>query len=43
LSYEGLTTMRLRTLAARSTELVFRSDLLHCLINSGRHASGVPT
>jgi len=43
LSYEGLTTTRLRTLAAWSTEVVFRSDLLHCLINSCRYAVGLPT
>ena len=42
LSYRGLTTTRLRTLAARSAYVVFRSHLLHRLINSGSYASGLP-
>ena len=42
LSYRGLTTTRLRTLAARSAYVVFRSHLLHCLINSGPYAVGLP-
>ena len=42
LSYRGLTTTRLRTLAARSAYVVFRSHLLHSLINSGAYAIGLP-
>jgi hypothetical protein len=42
LSYRGLTTTRLRTLAARSAYVVFRSHLLHSLINSGPYASCLP-
>jgi hypothetical protein len=42
LSYRGLTTTRLRTLAATSAYVVFRSHLLHSLINSGPYASGLP-
>ena len=42
LSYRGLTTTRLRTLAARSAYVVFRSQLLHGLINSGPYAISFP-
>src|SRR4029453_9077903 len=42
LSYRGLTTTRLRTLAATSAYVVFRSYLLHSLINSGPQASCLP-
>ena len=42
LSYRGLTTTRLRTIAARSAYVVFRSQLLHRLINSGPYAIGLP-
>jgi hypothetical protein len=42
LSYRGLTTTRLRTLAASSAYVVFRSHLLHRLINSCLYASGLP-
>ena len=43
LSYRGLTTTRLRTLAARSAYVVFRSHQLYCLINSVPYAGGLPT
>ena len=42
LSYRGLTTTRLRTIAAWSAYVVFRSQLLHGLINSGPYAIGLP-
>ena len=42
LSYRGLTTTRLRTIAARSAYVVFRSQLLHRLINSGPYAISLP-
>src|SRR6187402_755706 len=43
LSYRGLTTTRLRRLAAWSAYVVFRFDLLHCLINGGSYAVSLPT
>jgi hypothetical protein len=42
LSYRGLTTTRLCTLAASSAKVVFRSHLLHSLINSGTYAVCLP-
>ena len=42
LSYRGLTTTRLCTLAASSAYVVFGFDLLHCLINSSAYAIGLP-